>query len=74
MRAIVDEVLGQHADLENVHHTPPEGGEGGGDVTAHNAADDAHEDIREAVEGRVTQDTVEETAQRLIDGAGMRAT
>ena len=69
VRAIVDEVLGQHADLENVHHTPPEGGEGGGDVTAHNAAADSHEDIREAVEGRVTQDTVEETAQRLIEAA-----
>ena len=70
VRAIVDEVLGQHADIENVHHTPPEGAGGGGDVTTHNAASDAHEDIREAVEGRVTQDTVEETAQRLIDGAG----
>ena len=68
VRAIVETLLGEHADLEDVHHTPAEGG--GGDVTAHNAADDAHEDIREAVEGRVTQDTVEETAQRLIDGAG----
>ena len=68
VRAIVGSLLGEHADIDNVHHTPPEGG--GGDVTAHNAANDAHEDIREAVGDRVTQDTVEETAQRLIDGAG----
>ena len=70
VRAIVDEVLGQHADLENVHHTPPTDAGGGQDVVDHNAAADAHEDIRTALEGRVTQDTVEETAQRLIDGAG----
>ena len=70
VRAIVDEVLGQHADLENVHHTPPTDAGGGQDVVTHNAANDAHEDIREAVGDRVTQDTVEETAQRLIDGAG----
>ena len=71
MRAIVQTLLGEHADLETVHHTPPEG-DGGAVKTlrTHNAADDAHEDIREAVEGRVTQDTVEETAQRLINAAG----
>ena len=39
-------------------------------MVTHNAAADSHEDIREAVGDRVTQDTVEETAQRLIDGAG----
>ena len=49
VRAIVDEVLGQHADVETAHHTPPEDA-GGGDVTAHNAADDAHEDIRERID------------------------
>ena len=70
VRAIVQTLLDEHAGLDTVHHTPPEGGGGGQDVIDHNAADDAHEDIREAVEGRVTQDTVEETAQRLIDGAG----
>ena len=36
----------------------------------HNAADDSHEDIRDAIEGRVTQETVEDTAQRLINAAG----
>ena len=36
----------------------------------HNAASDSHEDIRTSIEGRVTQDVVEETAQRLIDSAG----
>ena len=70
VRAIVQTLLEEHADLETVHHTPPTDAGGGQDVVDHNAADDAHEDIREAVEGRVTQDTVEETAQRLIDGAG----
>ena len=65
---LVEEVLGAHTDVETAHHVPPAGG--GGDVTAHNAAADSHEDIREAVGDRVTQDTVEETAQRLIDGAG----
>ena len=57
VRAIVDEVLGQHADLENVHHTPPEGAGGGQDVVTHNAAADSHEDIREPSRGTVTQDT-----------------
>ena len=70
VRAIVQTLLEEHADLPTVHHTPPEGGGDGQDVATHNAADDAHEDIREAVEGRVTQDTVEETAQRLINAAG----
>ena len=70
VRAIVQTLLDEHAGLDTVHHTPPEGGGGGQDVIDHNAADDAHEDIREAVEGRVTQDTVEETAQRLINAAG----
>ena len=69
VRAIVDEVLGQHADLENVHHTPPEGGEGG-DVTGHNAAADSHEDIRTSLDNRITQDSVEDTANRLINQAG----
>ena len=67
VRAIVDSLLGEHADLETVHHTPPEGG---GDVTAHNAASDSHEDIRESLEGRITQDIVEDTANRLINAAG----
>ena len=67
VRAIVESLLGQHADLETVHHTPPEGG---GDVTAHNAASDSHEDIRESLEGRITQDIVEDTANRLINAAG----
>ena len=40
------------------------------DVVDHNAASDSHEDIRTSIEGRVTQDVVEETAQRLIDSAG----
>ena len=40
------------------------------DVVTHNAASDSHEDIRTSIEGRVTQDVVEETAQRLIDSAG----
>ena len=67
VRAIVDSVIGVHADVSNVHHTPPEGG---GDVDTHNEADDAHEDIREALEGGITQDSVADTAQRLIDDAG----
>ena len=66
--AIVDGVLGDHTDISDAHHTPPTGG---GDVTAHNAAGDSHEDIRESLEGeRITQDDVATTAQRLIDGAG----
>ena len=36
----------------------------------HNAADDSHEDIRTAIDGRVDQDQVEETANRLINAAG----
>ena len=67
VRAIVDEVLGAHTDVETAHHVPPTAG---GDVTAHNAAADSHEDIRESLEGRITQDSVEDTAQRLIDAAG----
>ena len=67
VRAIVDSLLGEHAELETVHHTPPTGG---GDVTAHNAASDSHEDIRDSLEGRITQEVVEETAQRLINSAG----
>ena len=67
VRAIVDSLLGDHADLDTVHHTPPTAG---GDVTAHNEAGDAHEDIREAIGERVTQGDIETTAQRLIDGAG----
>ena len=67
VRAIVDSLLGDHTDIETAHHTPPTGG---GDVTAHNAADDSHEDIRTSIEGRVTQDVVETTAQRLINSAG----
>ena len=71
VRAIVQSLLGEHADIETVHHTPPTDSGGGQDVIDHNAADDAHEDIREALEGeRITQDDVETTAQRLIDGAG----
>ena len=70
VRAIVDEVLGQHADLENVHHTPPEGAGGGGDVTTHNGASDAHEDIRTALEGRITQDSVDDTVNRAIEASG----
>ena len=46
--------------------------DGGGteDVITHDAAGDAHEDIRATIEARVTQDDVETTAQRLIDSAG----
>ncbi len=40
------------------------------DVITHDAAGDAHDDLRDAIEGRVTQDDVETTAQRLIDSAG----
>ena len=40
------------------------------DVVTHDSAGDSHEDIRDAIEGRVTQDDVETTAQRLIDSAG----
>ena len=40
------------------------------DVETHNAATDSHEDIRTALAGRVDQDAVEQTAQRLIDSAG----
>ena len=40
------------------------------DVVTHDSATDSHEDIRESIEGRVTQDVVEETAQRLINSAG----
>ena len=70
VRAIVQTLLGEHADIETAHHTPPTGGNGQA-VVDHNAADDSHTDIREALEGdRVTQDDVETTAQRLIDGAG----
>ena len=70
VRAIVDTLLGEHADLETVHHAPPTDAGGAQDVVVHNAADDSHEDIRNAIEGRVTQDDVETTAQRLIDSAG----
>ena len=38
VRAIVDEVLAAHADLETVHHTPPEGDGNGTDQTARDAA------------------------------------
>ena len=41
-----------------------------GDVVTHNAAGDAHQDIRTAIDGRVNLAQVEETAQRLIDSAG----
>ena len=40
------------------------------DVVTHDSAGDAHDDIRNAIEGRVTQDDVESTAQRLINSAG----
>ena len=40
------------------------------DVIDHDSAGDSHEDIRDAIEGRVTQGDVETTAQRLIDSAG----
>ena len=40
------------------------------DVVTHDSAADAHEDIRSSIDSRVTQDVVEETAQRLIDSAG----
>ena len=40
------------------------------DVVTHDSAGDSHEDIRDSIEGRVTQDDVETTAQRLIDSAG----
>ena len=50
VRAIVETLLGEHADLETVHHTPPTDAGGGQDVVTHNAAADSHEDIREAVE------------------------
>ena len=40
------------------------------DVIDHNAANDSHEDIRTAIAGRVDQNQVEQTAQRLIDSAG----
>ena len=69
VRAIVQTLLGEHADIETAHHTPPTGGNGQA-VVDHNAADDAHEDIREAIGERVTQGDIETTAQRLIDGAG----
>ena len=68
VRAIVESLIGEHADQENVHHTPPEGGAQA--VVVHNAASDSHEDIRESITGRVTQDQVEETANRLINAAG----
>ena len=65
--AIVDSVLGDHTDISTAHHTPPTAG---GDVTAHNAAGDSHQDIRESLEGRITQAIVEDTANRLINAAG----
>ena len=68
VRAIVESLLGEHADLANIHHTPPEGGAQA--VVVHNAASDSHEDIRNSIDGRVTQGQVEETAQRLINSAG----
>ena len=70
VRAIVESLLGEHANLETVHHTPPTDTGGAQDVVDHNAADDSHEDIRTSIEGRVTQGDVETTAQRLIDSAG----
>ncbi len=70
VRAIVQSLLGEHADQETVHHTPPTPDGGAQDVVTHNEADDAHEDIREAIGERVTQGDIETTAQRLIDGAG----
>ena len=69
VRAIVESLLGEHADLEDVHHTPPEGG-GAQEVADHNADGDSHDDLRTAIDGRVDQDQVEETAQRLINAAG----
>ena len=70
VRAIVDSLLGDHADLETVHHVPPTGGGGTEGVETHNAASDSHEDIRTSIEGRVDLDQVEETANRLINAAG----
>ena len=70
VRAIVDSLLGEHADQETAHHTPPTPDGGAQDVVTHNEADDAHEDIRDAIGERVTQGDIETTAQRLIDGAG----
>ena len=70
VRAIVESLIGEHAGQENVHHTPPEGGDGAQAVAVHNAASDSHEDIRESITGRVTQDQVEEAANRLINAAG----
>ena len=67
VRAIVSDVLGVHADVETAHHTPPEGG---GDEDTHNEADDAHEDIRESLEGRITQDSVDDTVNRAIQASG----
>ena len=40
------------------------------DVVTHDSAADSHEDIRASIDTRVTQDVVEETAQRLINTAG----
>ena len=40
------------------------------DVVTHDSASDSHEDIRDSIEGRVNQQQVEETAQRLINSAG----
>ena len=69
--AIVESLLGEHADQETVHHTPPtDGGGGTQDVVDHNAANDSHEDIRTSIDGRVTQAQVEETANRLINASG----
>ena len=53
-----------HADTEHVDQDARDG------IVTHNAAGDSHEDLRTAIDGRVTQDTVEETAQRLINAAG----
>ena len=69
VRAIVESLLGEHADRETAHHVPPTGG-GAEEVVVHNAADDSHEDIRTAIDGRVDQNQVEETATRLINAAG----
>ena len=65
VRAIVETLVEEHADIETAHHTPPTGGSGQAVIT-HDSAGDAHEDIRDAA---TAAQTAADGAQTSADAA-----
>ena len=62
----VADMIAEHQAIANAHF---EHGDTAG-IATHNEAGDSHTDLRNAIDNRITQNQVEETAQRLIDSAG----